>query len=981
MHSLKLLALRSPGLLTAAAFLLAGFLSAFVVHELETERARVERANANALVHSHAALIHTTLNQSLSANYALAAMLEHHHGEVIDFDSTAVSLLEYYPALSHLALSPDGVITHVYPLQGNESTLGFNQLEDDEQGTEASLARISGTMTLAGPLELVQGGVGLIARLPVYLEKHDEEPLFWGFTNVALRLPDLLSEAGLSQLLLSGYEYKLLRPAPHGNTQDIIDQSDKQVLTEPVTATIQVPNGYWELHAEPVGGWGNKWHLTRNLLLGLLFPLLIILQTHLLLRIYRHRHSLEGIVHKRTADILEAQSQLKATLDAIPDLLFEVDLSGRILAYHSPRTELLNLPPEAFMNRQFAELLPVEASTACMEAIQEAHDNNFSSGKSYPLQINGNTHWFELSVARKKMSNGNARFIMLARDITERKETEVELRIAATAFNSLEGILVTDADQTIIRVNQAFTRITGYEAHEVIGKKPSILSSGRHDRAFYDQMYTQLNSEGGWQGEVWNRRKSGEVYPEWLSIAAIHDHQGRISHYLATLTDMTERKEREDKINRLAFYDPLTQLPNRRLLGDRLDHALANSQRGQYISALILVDLDNFKYLNDSLGLKTGDQLLQQTASRLKRVVRENDTLARLGGDEFIALVEGIGTDSAQAAARAEQIAEKIATALNEPYQLKDQLYYSTASIGVTLFENHHATGDELLKQVDQAMYQAKAAGRNQICFFDPDLQHEILERIALINALREAINKHQLQLYYQPQTDAQSKVIGTEALIRWKHPERGMVSPGLFIPLAEETGQILAIGEWVLKTACQQLAQWHQTEQGCNLIMSVNVSARQFNQPDFVMQVHEVLTQTGASPRHLQIELTESSLVANTEEVISKMQQLKASGILISLDDFGTGYSSLAYLRQLPIDQLKIDQSFVNNITTGDHDATLATAIISLGHSLGLEVIAEGVETQEQFTFLRQQGCDLFQGYLLGKPAPADTIFQAEVL
>src|SRR5450830_2184307 len=423
-------------------------------------------------------------------------------------------------------------------------------------------------------------------------------------------------------------------------------------------------------------------------------------------------------------------------------------------------------------------------------------------------------------------------------EITDQKLAENDLRIAATAFESQEGILVTDANNVILRVNRAFTKITGYRAEDAIGKKPSLLASGYHDAGFYDAMWTSINETGLWEGEIWNRRKNGEVCPEHLVITAVKDNAGVVTNYVATLNDITLNKAAAEEIHHLAFYDALTRLPNRRLLLDRLNHALAASTRNGKEGAVLFLDLDHFKTLNDTLGHDVGDLLLQQVAERLTACVREGDTVARLGGDEYVIMLEDLSEHDLEAAAQAEAIGEKILIALNKPYHLGVHEHHCTSSIGITLFNDHKSGIEELLKQADIAMYQAKKSGRNTLRFFDPQMQVSITARVSLESELRKALENQQSHLHYQIQVDSSHRPLGAEALIRWIHPLRGMVSPAQFIPLAEETGLILPIGLWVLETACAQLKAWQQEALTRDLVLAVNVSAKQFHQADFVAQV-----------------------------------------------------------------------------------------------------------------------------------------------
>ena len=554
-------------------------------------------------------------------------------------------------------------------------------------------------------------------------------------------------------------------------------------------------------------------------------------------------------------------------------------------------------------------------------------------------------------------------------DITERKRAESDLRVAATAFESQEGMIITDADMSILRINRACSEITGYSPLEAIGQTPRMFSSGRHNSTFYQALWASINTTGAWKGEIWNRRKNGEVYPQWANISAVRGPDGAITNYVASFIDISHRKTAEEEINHLAFYDPLTNLPNRRLLIDRLRHALLAGSRSDSAGALFFIDVDNFKTLNDTLGHDKGDMLLDQVARRLSATVREEDTIARLGGDEFVIMMEGLSLIALDAAALARVVAEKILEAFKEPYDLQGTPYLCTVSIGIALFNRPTDTVEELLKQADLAMYQAKAAGRNTLRFFDPQMQSVVMARTELETDLREGLRQSQLLLHYQPQVDDDGRITGAEALVRWQHPVRGMIPPMEFIGLAEETGLILNLGHWVLETACKQLVAWSGKTAMAHLTLAVNVSAHQFRQIDFVEQVLAVLKSTGANPHRLKLELTESLLVSNVDEVIGKMFALKARGVGFSLDDFGTGYSSLSYLKRLPLDQLKIDQSFVRDIHVDPNDAAIAKTIVALAHSLGLGVISEGVETAAQRDFLAHAGCHAHQGYFFSRP------------
>jgi diguanylate cyclase (GGDEF)-like protein/PAS domain S-box-containing protein len=555
--------------------------------------------------------------------------------------------------------------------------------------------------------------------------------------------------------------------------------------------------------------------------------------------------------------------------------------------------------------------------------------------------------------------------------LTKQKLAEVELRLAASAFESQEGIVVTDPQGIILRVNTAFVHITGYQAEECIGKNPSLLKSWRHDQAFYREMWQKLLRDGAWKGEIWNKRKNGDIYAQHLTITAVKDADGKVKHFVGSYLDICETKAAQAEIERLAFYDPLTGLPNRRYLLDRLKPALASSARTGLHGAVLFIDLDNFKTLNDTLGHDQGDVLLKQVASRLTGCIREGDTLARLGGDEFIIMLENLAENALDSAALTEIVAHKIIATLSQPYGLAGRSFISTPSIGATLFNDQQTVSEELLKEADIAMYEAKKAGRNTVRFFDPNMQKVILARATLEADLRLAISDQQFVLYYQLQIDQQHCAIGAEVLIRWLHPQSGLISPITFIPLAEETGLIVPIGEWVLEMVCRQIRLWQNDPLFSKLEVAVNVSPRQFRQANFVENLQALLITYEINPLRLKLELTENILVEDIEAVVTIMNQLKQMGIQFSLDDFGTGYSSLQYLKRLPLDQLKIDRSFVQDMEFDDNDQAIVRTIIAMALALDLNVIAEGVESLQQKELLKNYGCGNFQGFLFSHPLP----------
>jgi len=611
-------------------------------------------------------------------------------------------------------------------------------------------------------------------------------------------------------------------------------------------------------------------------------------------------------------------------------------------------------------HRHFMRALGTEASTSCELTLRRS-DGTFFDACLDCLRSSGD----DASTPRLRVAIS---------DITaRRKRNEEERRIAAIAFESQEGMMVTDQASVIIRVNHAFTQLTGYAADEVIGHTPSILSSGRQSSDFYREMWDTLKACGYWQGRLWNRHKNGELFAEWLTISAVKNPEGQTTHYVGAFSEITRHLEAEAEIHRLAYFDPLTHLPNRRLLLDRIAQAMAGSARSNAFGALLFLDLDHFKALNDTRGHDVGDQLLLQAAQRIQQNVREGDTVARLGGDEFVVMLLNLSADAHEAAAQTRLVGEKIRETLSQPYALDGGDFHCTSSIGIAMFRNHEIAVDALLKNADLAMYEAKNAGRNSLRFFDPAMQGALEARSALEADLRLAVSRGQLRALYQPQLDDSGRVIGAEALLRWQHPTRGMVPSVDFIPLAEATDLIRPLGHWMLEAACRQIREWSASDATRHVIVAVNIGVRHFHQNDFVDALASIIRQTGADPSRLMLELTENLVIKDIENTIQRMQQIKALGVAMSLDDFGTGLSSLSCLKRLPLDQFKVDQAFVRDVASDEEDEAIVRAIVMMGQILGLDVIAEGVETTAQRDRLREYGCLRYQGYLFAPPLAPD--------
>ena len=830
-------------------FVLATLVSAALIWQLERHQRENARVNVYALAQDHARAAQEHVERALSAVYATSALVQQGQGKVKNFEAIAAKLLPFYPGVSVLILAPGGVIEHAVPLAGNEKAIGLDLLKDPVMRRESQMARDSGRLTLAGPLPLKQGGMGLVARLPIYLDEAQGQAAFWGFANVVLRFPQALASVQLPVLLRRGLDYKLWRTNPETGETQIIEESQSAALLEPVRKSFEVPNGAWTLSVAPRQGWGDPARLASRAFVGLLVSGLLAYLAHLLALQRAHKRELETEVLQRTADIRESQNQLTATLEALPDLLFEMDLKGRYLHCHSPRYELLAAPMEDLLGKTASQVLPPEAASIVLQALQQAHITGQARGQQYALTLNQKPHWFELSVAAKPVTSGQEpRFIVISRDITERKQAQ-------------------------------------------------------------------------------------------------------------------------QNIEQLAYFDALTGLPNRSLLNDRIQHALAEAARRDESLALMFLDLDHFKNVNDTLGHRVGDELLVILAERMQFVVREQDTVARQGGDEFILLLPDTNGDGAA------HVAEKLLHTLSQPVHIEQHELTVTPSMGIAQYPRDGSDLETLTRHADIAMYRAKQNGRNGYQFFTTEMQVHASRTLQLENALRRALEREQLRLHYQPQLSLSSgQITGVEALLRWQHPELGMVSPAEFIPVAESSGLIHPIGEWVLRTAVRQAKQWR--EQGlAPMTMSVNLSAVQFRHPDLPALVAQVLAEAQLPAHCLALELTEGVALHDPEGAIAVLTRLHQQGVRISIDDFGTGYSSLSYLKRFQAWQLKIDQSFVRDITVDPDDRAIVIAIIQMARSLGMSTIAEGVETQDQLDLLHAQGCDEIQGYFFCKPKPPELL------
>ncbi len=687
--------------------------------------------------------------------------------------------------------------------------------------------------------------------------------------------------------------------------------------------------------------------------------------------------ALESAFHRAT--LTREQSALKRSQARYEELVTRIPVGiyrfrmlsagGMFFDYASPRfCEMLALPQAVLLaevDRAFALVHPDE-----LAELMRAHEASRGTLELLIWEgrfvVNTRIYWLHIESLPTKLNNGDVIFDGVVLDVTQRREAEEQLRLAAAVFeNTQDGVVVTDTAPRILTVNHAYQEITGYSIQEALDQNPNILQSGRHERPFYQALWASIAQTGHWQGEIWNRRKNGEIYPQWTTLSAVRNEQGEVTNYVGVFTDISQLKQTEARLERLAHYDPLTNLPNRLLFQSRMEHALERARRQDEQVALLLIDLDHFKDVNDSLGHPAGDELLQKVVERVRLRLRQEDTLARLGGDEFVVLLERL--THAQDAGR---IAQEIIDSLVQFFRLESGAeVFISASIGISLFPDHGNTPRELTQHADAALYLAKDQGRHTYRYYTEALTLATQERLSLEARLRRALERDEIQVYYQPQVDIKSgQIVGIEALVRWLDPEEGIILPDRFIHIAEESGLIIPLGAHVLRIACRQAKAW--VDAGIPALrLAVNLSPRQFAHPDLAGQMLGVLQETGFDPNNLELELTESGLMSEGDDAAALLNHLKTLGVRLAIDDFGTGYSSLSYLRRFPLDTLKIDKSFVRDIPNNLDDMEIATAIIQLAHILGFTVLAEGVETEAQLAFLRERGCDLYQGYLYSQP------------
>ena len=904
-------------------FVVCGLIAAAAITQSEQARRQHERVLVAAHIQDHAHFLEGYVTRALSASYALAALVEVGQGDVPDFDAVAARLLPRYPGASEVLLAPDGVIRHIAPLRGNEKALGLNLLIHPDLKEEASITRESGQLTLAGPLELVQGGEALAGRLPVFLKDRSGQPKFWGFTEVVMRLPQALQPAQLTELTASGYRYRLWRRPPGSGTPQIIQASANDPLTDPVEATIHVPNGTWTLSAELARGWGDPAGMSVKTAIGLVLALLSGYLTTVLVSQRARSSELESQATQRTLDIKLAKDQLKSLLDAIPDLVWLKDVEGVYLCcnpqlaryFDATEAEIIGRTDYDFVDRTLADAFR-ENDRKAMEA-----DEPRANEEWLTFQRDGHRGLFETIKAPMRGSDGNVIGVLgIARDVTSRYRAEKVARLTKTRLSiALQATQIAIWDWDLKRdrwyASREYYTHLGYPPESKQGDTELWLERIHPEDLLHWYAPPSTAPEPGlpqvYEYEVRVRHANGTY--RWTSVrgkTVERDRHGMATRMVGVRIDITDKRNAEERIKRLAHYDTLTGLPNRVLLNELMIKAITIAQSREDSLAVLVLDIDKFRNVNSTFGQTIGDDLLVKVAKRIKEVIPEEDAAARVGAERsfVIVLFEAETT-------QATRTAQRLLDALSTPVRTRELELVVTPSIGIALYPANGSDFDTLLKCADTAMHGAKHHGRNHYLFFTEEMQLRAGRNLVLEIGLRHAIERGELQLYYQPQVSLiDGRITGAEALLRWHNPDLGSVSPTEFIPVIEDSGQILQIGTWVLRTAATQLRDW-MAEGIDPFTLAVNISSIQFQHPNLSGLISKILHETGINPRYLELELTERVAADDPLGAIAVMKDLHQLGVRIAIDDFGTGYSSLNYLKRFRVHKLKIDQSFVRGL------------------------------------------------------------------
>jgi len=868
-----------------------------------------------------------------------------------EFGKLAARLMQNKHDLRNIAAAPDLVIRYVYPLEGNRAALGLDYTKNEQQRALALQARDLNTILVAGPTALAQGGIGLIARLPVFYDDQKGESHFWGLVSSVLDSNQLFERAGITDVALD-LDLAIRGKDSKGSEGDVFfGNSELFANPESILLKVSLPFGSWQMAAQPAKGWNTRSPYYWNIRFSCLLLALLMLAANWI----RSRH----LERERLS-----QSTFFKAFDESPlGMAITEPSSGEIVNINRSLRKMARLPENGNIRTDSTQALQLPASVVAL-----LHTPQIDYGKQVNIQDALADERVWLCFRSELQTPDGVRLLTLFQDVSERSQLLNQLHLSKLVIDhTSDAVIITNADADIIETNPAFSRITGFTRNEALGNTPRLYRSDHHGKEFYVQLWKQLNTSGHWGGEIWNRKKDGSLFPAWVSINRIGEPGDSQCQYIGVFSDISNIKQAEKNLQRIAYYDPLTGLPNRALFHDRLDHEMATASRNDQQLALLFLDLDHFKYVNDSFGHSVGDALLKVIAERLLTEVRESDTVTRLGGDEFTVIITEFATIGDTS-----RLAERMMARINEPILLADQQLHVGASIGIAFYPDDGKDAETLIQHADMAMYQAKEHGRNAVHYFTEALHQQASSRLLLENQIREALEKGQFALYYQPKLElASRRVTGMEALVRWVHPDKGIISPLDFIPVAEESGLIIPLGQWVLEEACRQTQAWHQ--QGLShLRVAVNLSARQFRKVDLIDDVRRVLLDTGLAAAALELEITESMVVEDGSSAVKTLTQLRQLGVEISIDDFGTGYSNLQYLKQFPLNSLKIDRGFVRDVIIDREDAAIVRAIILMARGLGLNVVAEGIETQQQLDFLLDNHCPMGQGYLFSPPLPA---------
>jgi len=954
------------------AFLISLGIAVSVIYLVEQYHYQQKHISTQKFSSNYVNQIRNNIAYTLSATYPIAALIRIQNGETTGFTELATEMLPHYPWASALQLQPDGILKYVVPLKGNSAAIGHNLLLSLDRTKEAFLARDTGKLTLAGPFELIQGGTGAAARLPIYLDS-SEGRKFWGFSTVLIRFPDALDSINLQSLSESGIAYELSRIHPDTGLTQVISRSDEPLVSNPEVFNIKVANGIWFFRVSPIGGWINIVNLIFECLLGVFFTGLICF-----IAIQRMR-----LMKQSKQELDESKKNSRST-----ELQLKNVINGAQLGYWDWNYKT----GEHFVNDEWLAMLGLEQKDTTnhmsdwesrihpedKKVLTKTIQSHIKSKTNYicefrMLHADGTWVWIQGSggiVEYDESTHEPLRLCGTHQNISPRKKVEEKTRLSARVFSEThDGITIVDVDMNIIDVNPAFVKITGYSLDEVFGKDPRILSSGKQSPEFYQDMWQEINEHGHWQGEIWNRKKNGDIYAELLTISELLDDTGNVINYIGVFSDITQSKRQQEKLNHMAHYDVLTGLPNRALFVDRFQQAIAHSKRTETQLAICFLDLDDFKLINDGYGHNIGDQVLIDVSQRIKDAIREEDTVSRQGGDEFTLLLGNI-----ESMRKCEHLLERILDTLTEAFIIDDYSHRISASIGFTLYPFDDSNLDTLLRHADKAMYEAKVSGKNQYQLFSVQQDQQAFAKHHRLGQIKHALENNELSLYYQPKVNmVTGEVFGAEALIRWLHPDEGLIPPLEFLPIIDGTTLELHVGQWVIKEALTQLDTWRQ--QGIQLEVSINISSRHLLSANFFSYLEEALAKYPAlDSAYFQLEILETSAFGDLDAIgnIIKICQ-ENLGINFDLDDFGTGYSSLAHLRNLPINTIKIDQAFVRDMMDDPDDASIIDGIIKLAEAFHRKVIAEGVETTLHGEMLIIMGCEQAQGYGIAKPMPAE--------